>query len=597
MNPVLRRAALVIALVGTAGFSATAGAQTTTTTPASSGVTTPSGSTVPGSQTNPGRQATSGGQTTPSGSVPGGRQAETAKPVPAFPKARFAPQGVEVQRLTDGIHMTKEETAPSRGFTSPASMAAKPDDPRIVVAATANLRTRLCHLLVSTDAGLTWTLSEERPSPEAYPYCQNTTAGVPEASLAWGRDGTLYYALQAYGEGEGPREGKTSIALARTTDLGKTWTRTLVDDARSYPDPKPENTGVPGLAVDTSGAEDKIYVGFSRDWSATAPDGHPLEQKSEVAVSVSTNGGESFGKPINLNDHSDLTFTAGGQTYPWHFQTAFGRPYLVAHDGVVMAVADAGPPADNEPPDEAWDGIFGEATPMLLARSIDEGHTWEVSELTPPIYQAGGSHTGMGWTPDGGPNGTFVFAYAATPGETPSAGRTDVVIRRSTDRGVTWTDPVAINDDDPNRQYTSFYPQLDVAPNGRVDVVWQDNRELTDYLVEVRYTYSTDGGATWAPNMGVTDRPINFNRGISFNSDLRQPPGVASTNSFAAIAWADPRFADEKTETQDNFGVVAQFAPLPAERNTTWPVIAAILGGLALAGVVLLGVQFVRRTG
>lgn len=92
----------------------------------------------------------------------------------------------------------------------------------------------------------------------------------------------------------------------------------------------------------------------------------------------------------------------------------------------------------------------------------------------------------------------------------------------------------------------------------------------------------------------MTDRPINFNRGISFNSDLRQPAGVASTNSFAAIAWADPRFADDQTEIQDNFGVVAQFSPLPAAKNTTWPRVAAVLGGLVLAGIVLLGVQFVR---
>ncbi|MDQ3643072.1 MAG: hypothetical protein M3450_16800, partial [Actinomycetota bacterium] len=193
--------------------------------------------------------------------------------------------------------------------------------------------------------------------------------------------------------------------------------------------------------------------------------------------------------------------------------------------------------------------------------------------------------------------GTFVFAYAATPGDTPSASRSDIVVRRSTDKGVTWTEPVAVNDDDPKEQYSSFYPQLDVAPNGRVDVIWQDNRGVTDYVVEVRYTYSTDGGQTWAPNMEVTDQPINYLRGISINSDVYQPPGVASTNQYAAIAWADPRFADQETQTQDNFGVVAQFAPLPSEENTGWRTAAAILGGLVLAGIVLLGIQFARRTG
>ena len=128
-------------------------------------------------------------------------------------------------------------------------------------------------------------------------------------------------------------------------------------------------------------------------------------------------------------------------------------------------------------------------------------------------------------------------------------------------------------------------------------MIWQDNRDRTDYLVNVRYTHSTDGGRTWAPPMVVNDRPIDFNRGISFNSDIRQPPGIASANQYAAIAWADPRFADKETQTQDNFGVVAQFSPLPWDKDTTWPTLAAVLGGLVLAGAVLLGVQFVRRPG
>jgi len=219
-----------------------------------------------------------------------------------------------------------------------------------------------------------------------------------------------------------------------------------------------------------------------------------------------------------------------------------------------------------------------------------------VSELSKPLYNAAGSFTGMAWTPKGGPEGTFVFAYSATPGTAPNAGRSDIVVQRSTDKGLTWTDPVVINDDDPKGQYTSFYPQLDVAPNGRIDVVWQDNRDQTDYLVNVRYSYTTDGGTTWAPNMVVNDRPVNFNFGISFNSDLRQPPGVASTDQFAAIAWADTRFAEELVQTQDNFGVIAQFSPLPSKDDSAWPLVAAILGGLGLAGLVLLGIQFMRRS-
>lgn len=514
----------------------------------------------------------------------------------AYPKATFAPQQVEVERLTDAVHMTKEDTAPTRGYTGPTSIAANPDNPRIVVAATADLRTRLCHLLVSTDAGLTWNFSPERPASPDYPNCTNNSSGVAQPQVAWGSDGTLYYASQAYQQGEGGRDGVTSIILARTTDLGDTWTTTLVSDARSQPDPKPENTGVPGMAVDTSGAQDAIYVGFSRDWSTTAPDDHPLADQEEVVVAASTDGGNSFGEPVNLSAYSDLTMSVDGKPYPLHFQTAFARPFVAAHDGVVLAVGDGGPPSDNPPPEEVYDGIFGEADPMMLARSTDQGRSWTVSELSTPVFTAAGSQTGMGWTPEGGPNGTFVLAYAATPGDAPNAGRTDIVVRRSTDGGVSWTDPVAINDDDPTNGYTSFYPQLDVAPNGRVDVIWHDNRQLSDFLMAVRATYSTDGGATWAPNIEVTDRPIDFSLGASATGDVRQPPGVASTDSYAAIAWPDTRFADEQTQTQDNFGVVAQFSPLPAEESI-WLTIAAAVGGLVLAGIVLLGIQFARKRG
>ncbi|MDQ3306222.1 MAG: glycoside hydrolase [Actinomycetota bacterium] len=288
---------------------------TTTTVQETPGQTTPGGQLVPGSQSTPGRQTTPGSEAAPGGG---------SGPVSAFPKAEFAPQEATIQRLTAEVHMTEEDTAPTRGFGGPTSIAIDPENPRHIVAASANLRTRVCHLPVSTDAGATWRFSEELPAPESYPFCTNNTAGVAQPSGAWGSDGTLYYAMQAYGEGEGTREGVTSIALARTTDLGETWTTSMVQDARSQPDPKPENTGVPGLAVNTSGAEDAVYVGFSRDWSATAEEGDPLEDRTEVAVAVSTDGGESFGEPVNLNDQSELTIEIGGQDYPLHFQTAFG---------------------------------------------------------------------------------------------------------------------------------------------------------------------------------------------------------------------------------------------------------------------------------
>ena len=154
------------------------------------------------------------------------------------------------------------------------------------MAATADLRSKICYLSVSKDAGQTWHFSEEPPGDPSFPFCTNTTAGVPQAMVAWGRGGTLYYSRMAYGEGEGPREGKSSAILARTTNLGETWKTTVVENNRGKDGVSAQTvTSVPGLAVDTSGPTDVVYVGFSRSFR-DPPAGDPL-RNPHVMVAVS----------------------------------------------------------------------------------------------------------------------------------------------------------------------------------------------------------------------------------------------------------------------------------------------------------------------
>lgn len=510
----------------------------------------------------------------------------------AFNQAAFGSQAVSTTRLTAAVQMTKDEHAPTRGFTGPTSMIVSPSNPRLVVAATADLRSRVCQMVISTDAGHTWHFSKSLPAPQAYPFCTNGSAGVAEASIAWGRNGTLYYALNGFGPGEGSySEGHTSMVLARSTNLGQTWSTTLVDDNRSKPTPAPSDFGAT-LAVDTSGPRDVVYVGFSQ-FFPDAPSTSPLNN-GPVEVAVSTDGGVTFGPPTNISDSSHLTGTINGKPYPLLMEGFFGAPLLIAHAGTILVVSGSEAPFDNHPGDSNFDARFSYAMPQLAARSTDQGKTWSVATMGPPIFAGAGSQTGLGWTPKGGPKGTFLAAYAASPSAATTSGATDIVLQRSTDGGQTWTDPVAI-DDDTSGATTSFYPQISVAPNGRVDAVWQDTRGQSDYRVQVRYSYSADGGATWAHNMEVSDQPVNFNLGISFNSDLRQPPGVASANQYAAFGWADTRLGDDLTQTQDNFSAVAQFASIPTRTSTVLPVVAAVFGGLVVAGAVLLVVLLLRR--
>ena len=522
-----------------------------------------------------------------------------------YKQVPFQAQDADVDKLVAATQMTKDLEGPARAFSGPTSMAAKPDNPRIVVAATADHRSRTCYLTISRDAGRTWHFSEELPTDPAYPWCTNTSAGTPHANVAWGRDGTLYYAHMAYGDGEGPREGHSSAILARTTNLGETWETALVRNNRGKTGPAAGSvTSVPGLAVDTTtGDQDVVYVGFSESYP-DAPTGDPLRDP-HVMIATSTDGGRTFGESVDVNKSQRPSITINGTPYELLMRTGFGAPFIFARDGVLLVVA--GPDfADDEPapPPEAGANLnpgswYAYPMPQLIARSTDGGKTFDgIKPLGDPILAGTGSYTGLGWTPKGGPNGTIVAAYAATPATSPTIALADIVVQRSTDGGITWTSPLAIDDDRPEERFTGFYPQLNVAPNGRVDVAWQDDRGVTDFHFNVRYTYSTDGGQTWAPNIKVNDIPINFNYGVSFNSDIRQPNGVASTNSYAIIGWADTRHANETSQTQDNYATAVQFAPLPTTRNTTAPVIAAIFGGLVVAGIVLLvALQFRKRNG
>ncbi|MGH9222333.1 MAG: sialidase family protein [Acidimicrobiales bacterium] len=518
-----------------------------------------------------------------------------------YKQVTYKDQGQKFDLLTSSKQMTKEFEPPARAFGSPTAMAVHPDNPRIVVAASIEMRTRTCYLIVSKDAGQTWRFSKELPAPKDYQYCLNGTAGVPEANLAFGRDGMLYYVRQAYGDGEGPRDGKSSALLARTSNLGESWQFTLVKNNRNAPAPPGNVSSVTGLAVDTSGPRDIVYVGYSESFP-DAPTDSPLRAAPNVMVATSTDGGATFGTPVNLNSLQRPSLEIAGKKYELVFRSGFGAPFLFAHDGVLLAVAGPDLPAADrpQPPPEAGQGLnpgswYAYPMPQLMARSTDQGKTFTINPLGDPILAGTGSYTGMGWTPEGGPRGTMIAVYAATPATSQTIALADIVMQRSTDSGVTWSSPLALDDDKPEAHITGFYPQVSVAPNGRIDVAWQDNRETTDYLFDVRYTYSTDGGLTWAKNVKVNDKPLDFNYGISYNSDYRYPVGVGSANSYAIIGWADSRLATDLTQTQDSFASAVQFEPLPTTKNTTAPYIAAVFGGLVVAGLVLLGALQFRK--
>ncbi len=81
----------------------------------------------------------------------------------------------------------------------------------------------------------------------------------------------------------------------------------------------------------------------------------------------------------------------------------------------------------------------------------------------------------------------------------------DVMLARSVDGGLTWSSPVRINDDPIGNGAWQWFGTMSVAPNGRIDVVWNDTRNTgVDNLSELFYSYSVDEGLTWTQNVPVS---------------------------------------------------------------------------------------------
>jgi hypothetical protein len=115
---------------------------------------------------------------------------------------------------------------------------------------------------------------------------------------------------------------------------------------------------------------------------------------------------------------------------------------------------------------------------------------------------------------------------------------TNVMFSRSTDGGLTFSAPHRINDDPVNPNKWHWFGTLSVAPNGRIDVVWYDTRNAANNIdSQLFYSFSTDGGATWAPNIAVSNS-FNPQAGFPNNQKIGDYITIVSDNTGGNVAYA-----------------------------------------------------------
>lgn len=113
----------------------------------------------------------------------------------------------------------------------------------------------------------------------------------------------------------------------------------------------------------------------------------------------------------------------------------------------------------------------------------------------------------------------------------------DVMFAKSSDGGLTWSDPIRVNKDIGTSNW-QWFGTMSVAPNGRIDVAWLDTRnDPGTYNSSLYYSHSIDGGESFSDNERLSE---------SFDPHLGWPQQdkmgdyfhMVSDYDYAHLAWA-----------------------------------------------------------
>src|SRR5213082_2872239 len=135
----------------------------------------------------------------------------------------------------------------------------------------------------------------------------------------------------------------------------------------------------------------------------------------------------------------------------------------------------------------------------------------------------------------GGATNNNIYMLASV--EPSGRSTTDVMFVRSTDGGLTFSAPLRINDDGLANKW-HWFGTFAVAPNGRLDAVWYDSRNASNNTdSQLFYSWSTDGGVTWAPNVAVTNA-FNPFEGYPNQDKIGDYITIVSDNTGANVAYS-----------------------------------------------------------
>jgi hypothetical protein len=260
---------------------------------------------------------------------------------------------------------------------------------------------------------------------------------------------------------------------------------------------------------------------------------------SGIAVSTSTDGGRTFGDPVNVfEDPEDIVFN----DKPWIAVDRTNGPYS-GDLYVVWSYEHGGGCSEG-----ASTSCVQE---IAFSRSTDGGKTFSPPRLiegSAPFCAAPGStltkcDEGLGAIPVVEPDGTLAVAFINTPGSSGQSGLSPadrLLVVTSHDGGTSWSAPVSISAVRPVDNYFpgEHYRNLTLPAfacdpqTGQLYIAWAN---LTGADSEILFSTSSDEGQSWSVPERVNDDAIGD------GAEHFQPQMAVASDGVISISFFDTR--------------------------------------------------------
>lgn len=428
----------------------------------------------------------------------------------ALTAGKQIPGGGATQSVKVGANV---DASNEPGPQSETAIAINANNPAQVVAGSNEIFRDPMRAYYSTDGGASFT-GVDLPLPP--PIVNNGFDFGSDPTVAWDTRGNIFYGYIVVFFSNGGGLNGTEMAVARSSDGGKTWTPTyfnLQTGTAQFNDK-------PMLTVDdnvNSPYRDTVYIAWDNNTGDASSSNYLL-------VSHSTDGGQTFSAPVAASSTASGPKAVIGAD---PFVGADGTLYVAWHDVQNNLLAES----------SSTDGgqTFGATHTVAATNAAFDIGIPAMATRRALVYPACGVDTSADAA-----HGTL---YCSWTDQTSSNG-TDIFVARSANGGQTWSAPTRVNDDPAGVANDQFNQWLAVDPvTGSVDVSWNDTRnDPTHVSTDIFFTQSTNGGASYAANTQVTTAMTNESCcGADLGNQYGDYEGIAAYNGVVHPVWTDRR--------------------------------------------------------